>query len=341
MASEARMPTESVTLAASMAAAPWNYDFFQALRLIECESAPLPRLGHSLRLADDPLRLGQKPDCSFAPSTLAGLEPGSNGGPPRVEQFFFGLVGPNGPLPLHLTEYARERQRNQGDATFKRFMDVFHHRLLTLFYRAWAEARPAVSHDRPDDDYFAERLASLSGRGMPALHGHAPLEDSARYHYSGHLAAQTRYPDGLKAILGEYFQLPVRIEEYIGQWLELPARSRLGRAASGLGVDLCLGSHVWDRQHKFRILLGPLDLQQYHRLLPDGEHFKRLAAWVHEYFGEELDWDLNLILKRSEVPPLGLQGNARLGFDSWLGSPQVDPADLLLAGSHLSHRDAA
>jgi type VI secretion system protein ImpH len=339
MAGETRMSTESLT--ASIAAAPWDYDFFQALRLIECESAHLPRLGHSQRLADDPLRLGQKPDCSFAPSTLAGLEAGRDGGPPRVEQFFFGLVGPNGPLPLHLTEYSRERQRNHGDATVKRFMDVFHHRLLTLFYRAWAEAQPAVSHDRPDDDYFAERLASLSGRGMPALHGHAPLTDNARYYFTGHLAAQTRYPDGLKAILSEYFQMPVRIEEYVGQWLELPERNRLGRAASSLGVDLCLGSHAWDRQHKFRILLGPLDLAEYHRLLPDGEHFEQLAAWVQEYYGEELDWDLNLILKRSEVPPLGLQGSARLGFDTWLGIPGADAGDLLLAGSHLSHRQAA
>lgn len=340
MASETRMPTKPLTLAAGMAAAPWDYDFFQALRLIECESAQLPRLGHSLRLADDPLRLGQKPDCSFAPSTLASLTPGSNGGPPRLEQFFFGLTGPNGPLPLHLTEYARERQRNQGDATVKRFLDVFHHRLLTLFYRAWAEAQPSVSHDRPDDDYFAERLASLSGRGTAHLLGQGPLPDNARHHYSGHLSAQTRYPDGLTAILAEYFELPVRIEEYIGQWLELPERSRLGVQASRLGEDLCLGTHVWDRQHKFRIVMGPLGLDQYLRLLPGGDRFRELAAWVVEYLGEELDWELNLVLQRDQVPPLELRGGERLGFDTWLGKPAQDAADLHLAASHLNHREA-
>ena len=138
---------------------------------IECESPQLPRLGHSVRLADDPLRLGQKPDCTFAPSTLASVSQAGTAAVPRLDQFFFGLTGPNGPLPLHLTEYARERQRNVNDATFKRFMDVFHHRLLTLFYRAWAEARPEISHDRIDDDYWSARLAALSGRGMPSLRG--------------------------------------------------------------------------------------------------------------------------------------------------------------------------
>lgn len=330
MAGEARTSSESVDTLAEMEAAPWNYDFFQALRRIECEYPDRPRLGHSLRLADDPLRLGQKPDCGFAPATLASVEHNPDG-TPRIEQYFFGLTGPNGPLPLHLTEYARERQRNSADATFKRFLDVFTHRLLTLFYRSWAEARPTVSMDRPDQDYWSPRLGALSGRGMESLLGQGPIDDAARYYYTGHLAAQTRYPDGLRTILAEFFGVPVAIEEYVGQWLELPERSRLGAAASTLGMDLCLGTHVWDRQHKFRICIGPLDLSQYQRFLPGGELFHELAAWVAEYLGEELDWDANLVLKREDVPPLTLSGGDRLGFNNWLGTPGQDAKDLLLA----------
>ena len=227
MSTEPLKPLESI---ARMADAPWAYDFFQALRRIECEAVDQPRIGHSLRLRDDPLRLGQKPDCGFAPSTLASIEAGAEGAAPRIEQFFFGLTGPNGPLPLHLTEYARERQRNNADATFTRFLDVFNHRLLCLFYRAWAEARPTVSHDRPAHDYWSMRLAALSGRGMTSLLGQGPIADSACYHFTGHLAAQTRYPDGLRAILEGYFGVPVGIEEYVGQWLELPRRSQVGVA---------------------------------------------------------------------------------------------------------------
>ncbi|MDO2280976.1 type VI secretion system baseplate subunit TssG, partial [Escherichia coli] len=87
-------------------------------------------------------------------------------------------------------------------------------------------------------------------------------------YYTGHLAAQTRYPDGLRVILAEYFEVPVAVEEYVGQWLELPERSRLGVDSTSLGMDVCLGTHVWDRQHKFRLRLGPLDLDQYQRFLP-------------------------------------------------------------------------
>ena len=107
---------------------------------------------------------------AFAPSTLSAFEEQAGGRPPRLEQRFFGLLGPNGPLPLHLTEYARDRLRHHGDRTLVRFLDLFHHRLALLFYRAWAEARPTVQHDRPDEDRFATYVGSLAGYGSP---GHA------------------------------------------------------------------------------------------------------------------------------------------------------------------------
>ncbi|MFJ5300589.1 type VI secretion system baseplate subunit TssG [Pseudomonas sp. NPDC088368] len=341
MESSARSASDIVSTLTDMHEAPWEYDFFQALRRIECESPDLPRFGHSVRLADDPLRLGQQPDCAFAPSTLAALTPAEDERPARLEQYFFGLGGPNGPLPLHLTEYVRERERNNADSTSKRFLDVFHHRLLSLFYRAWAEARPTVSHDRPDDDYWSARLAAFSGRGMPSLLNQGLIPDTAKLHFSGHLSAQTRYPDGLKAILEDYFGLPVEIEEYVGQWLELPERSRVGVSANQLGIDFCLGSHVWDRQHKFRIRLGPLTLDEYMGMLPDGEPFKHLVAWVAEYLGHELDWDLNLILQQPHIPTLQLNGHFRLGFNTWLGQPKDDADDLILARHYADQASAA
>ncbi|MGI4837126.1 MAG: type VI secretion system baseplate subunit TssG [Janthinobacterium lividum] len=331
MESPPRLSTEPVSSQAKMQAAPWEYDFFQALRRIECEAPHLPRIGHSRRLGEDALRLGQRAEGTFAPATLASLTPAQEDAAPRLEQFFFGLGGPNGPMPLALTEYVRDRERNLGDSTTKHFFDLFHHRLLSLFYRAWAEARPTISHDRPDDDYWSARLAALSGRGMDSLLDQGPITDSAKFHYSGHLAAQTRYPDGLRAILAEYFGVAVAVEEYVGQWLPLPDHNRLGIEHCRLGEDLCLGSHVWDRQHKFRLRLGPLSLERYMALLPRGELFAELAAWVREYQGDELDWDLNLVLEQAQVPAASLDGSGRLGFNTWLGAPTADAADLLLS----------
>ena len=309
---------------------PWKYDFFQAMRLIENAAPHLPRVGRSLRLGDDPVRVGQQLECTFAPSSLASLAMAQEHSAPRLEQLFFGLGGPNGPLPLHITEYLRDRQRNHGDHAGKRFLDVFHQRLLSLFYRAWSEARPTISHDRPHDDYWAARLGALSGRGMPSLLNQSVIPDVAKLHFSGHLSAQTRYPDGLKAIVSDYFGLPVAIEEYIGQWLQLPERSRLGVNGHQLGIDLCLGRHVWDRQHAFRIRLGPLTLDEYMGMLPDGEPFGHLTAWVAEYLGHELDWDLNLVLQQRQVPAFKLNGACRLGFNMWLGLPKTDADDLIL-----------
>jgi type VI secretion system protein ImpH len=166
---------------------------------------------------------------------------------------------------------------------------------------------------------------------MTDLQDHGPVSDIAKLHFTGHLAAQTRYPDGLRAILSEYFGLPVEIEEYVGQWLELPERSRMGVSANRLGNDLCLGRYVWDRQHKFRIRLGPLKLVDYMGMLPDGQPFKELVGWVAEYLGQELDWDLNLVLRQTEVPRFRLDGRQRLGFNTWLGRPEQDAKDLILA----------
>lgn len=334
MESPTRTSTEPLSALQAMQAEPWEFDFFQALRRIQCEHPELPRLGHSRRLADDPLRLGQQPEGSFAPSTLAAVRPPEGSAPWRLEQFFFGLGGPNGPLPLHITEYVRDRQRNHGDSTSKQFFDVFHHRLLSLFYRAWAEARPTVSHDRPEDDYWSERLAAFSGRGQPSLRGNGLIDGNATLHFTGHLSAHTRYPDGLKAILQDYFGVPVRIEEYAGQWLQLPERTRLGVACTRLGEDFCLGGQVWDRQHCFGICLGPLSLAQYQALLPDGRAFAELAAWVGEYLGEELDWQLTLQLRREEAPALRLDHGLRLGYTTWLGRPEHDPKDLVLSRHH-------
>jgi type VI secretion system protein ImpH len=296
----------------------------------------LPRVGWSLRPVDDPVRLGQQPSLAFAPSALASFDLGKNGSPPRLSGYFFGLLGPNGPLPTHLTEYAYDRLRNAHDPTFVRFLDVFHHRMLTLFYRAWASARPTVSFDRPDADWFGSYLASLCGLGMESLRNRDALPDLAKLHYVGRLACQTRHAEGLQAMIEGFFRLPARIKEFVGAWMDLPENGlcRLGGApeTGTLGMTAIAGARVWGCQQKFRIVLGPVDFAHYRRLLPGGESLRRLVALVRNYTGDELNWDLNLILKREEVPASKLGGAGRLGWSTWLGRRQAesDADDLML-----------
>ena len=332
-------------LAPRLAAEPWAWSFYQAMRRLEAEHADRPRLGRSVRPAQDALRLAQEPSVEFAPATLAAWEAaaaGAKGGEaaaPRLLVHFFGLFGPDGPLPLHLTEYARDRRRNHRDPGFQRFADVFHHRALSLFYRAWADVRPTVSFDRPADDRFALYTGALIGLGMPSLRDRDAMPDLSKLHFAGHLANQTRHAEGLAAILSAFFRMKVRIESFVGAWLPMPAAdcTRLGDtpATASLGRTALVGGRVSSRQHKFRIVFGPLDLADYQRLLPGGASFRRLIPIVRNYAGDTLVWDVNIILRRDQVPPTALGRTGRLGWTTWLMPRRHDgdATDLFLDAS--------
>lgn len=336
MANPDRTSADPVALFEALRRKPYAFHFFQALRRLECLCPDRPRLGKSVRLADDPVRLTQEPSLAFAPATLAAFDPGDEGRPPQLSEYFLGLFGPQGPLPLHLTEYARDRSRNHGDHTFAGFADIFHHRILCLFYRAWADAQPTVSFDRPETDRFNVYVGAPFGLGMPSLWNRDAAPDLAKLHYAGRLVGQTRNPEGLQAILADFFNLPVTIKTFVGHWLPLSetSRCRLGTSPTTglLGVTAVIGERVWDCQYKFRIVIGPMPLKEFQRFLPGSDSLRRLVAWVRNYVGEELLWDVNLILKREEVPPLKLGEETQLGWTTWLTSQPLgrDADDLKL-----------
>lgn len=339
---------DPVTLLRRLETAPAGFDFYAAMRQIECAYPDLPRLGQARTPKDEALRFGQQPSLAFAPAMLAALQRGApegdtapgdsaDGAAPRLLVNFFGLLGANGPLPLHLSEYVRDRLRNVNDPTLAHFLDIFHHRMISLLYRAWASAQPAVSLDRPGADSFGNRVAALIGIGMPSLRGRDAVPDFAKLHYAGRLAPQTRNADGLAAVLADFFQVPVRVQQFVGHWMTLPkdglCRLRTGPDAEVLGRTTVLGKKVWDAQHKFRLLIGPVDMLQAASLLPGGEGMRRLNDWVRHYAGLSLAWDVKLIVKKEALPGLRLGTAARLGWTSWLSSkpPARDDEQLCLS----------
>jgi type VI secretion system protein ImpH len=287
-------------------------------------------------LADEPVRVGQLPSMIFAPSTLADFQPASESRPARLSTYFFGLFGPSGALPLHLTEYARDRVRNADDLTFVRFVDLFHHRMLSLYYRAWAQAQPTVAFDRPSADRFSAFIGSLFGLGMSTLRERDGMSDLVKLHFSGRLALQTRPAEGLRAIIADYFKLPVEIDQFFPQWVRLPQQSlcKLGEseATGSLGATASIGERFHVYHHKFRIRIGPMTLRDFKRLLPDGHSLSRLLPLVRNYIGDELAWDVMLILFKVEVPSVRLGQDGLLGWTSWLGTrrTEVDATDLVL-----------
>ncbi|MGZ5000892.1 MAG: type VI secretion system baseplate subunit TssG [Methylomonas sp.] len=339
--------TASHVLIDELEKAASRFDFFEALRLIESINSDKPKLGTSIKASDDPVRFSQEPEMQFPASSLSFYSTSSEGAP-RLGVNFFGLFGPNGALPLHLTEYARERLRHHHDPTLARFTDIFHHRMISLFYRAWANARPAVTYDRPGADRFPFYVGSLLGISGTAFQNRDALPDRAKLFYSGLYSAQTKSPDGLQAIISDVLAIVVQIDEFVGEWMEIQPHehTRLGISPqiATLGQSALLGAFVWGCQHKFRLVLGPLQLQQYLSLLPGAAALAQLTAIVRNYIGDELVWDANLILDKSQVPAelaLGtpkqahsscMGGSAQLGWSMWLGPrpSDTDADDLML-----------
>ncbi len=331
-------------LFAAVEAAPYGFDFFALMRRVESLRPDAPRIGKALRPSQEALRLGQEPELDFAPAALATFT-FKAGAAPRLGVRFFGLLGSQGPMPLHLTEYVRERLRYRNDPTAARFLDIFHHRLLSLFYRAWAQSQPAVQHDRPAEDRFAAWLGATFGLGAE-VRTQGRLPEAARLFQAGLLGSRSRHPEGLTKILSQFFEVPVRIEPYIAHWMAIDAadRTRLGHACNrperassapaALGSAAIAGHKLRDRQYKFRIALGPLTLAQYRNFLPGGTAWLQLRDWVRQYTGLDLLWDVQLCLAGAEVPEPRLGRRVPLGVAAWLGHVHSraarDRADLRL-----------
>ena len=322
---------------------PEQFDFFLAVRLLDAAAPHLPATGTAVHVADERVRLRQQPSMRFPPSTLAGFEPpraaddaadAADARPGSLSVHFLGLFGPHGPLPLHLTGYVQARRRDHRDTTMTAFLDLFHHRILSLFYRAWASARAVVRGDRADDG-FDRFVGAVAGYGHPGARDRDAFPDRAKLFHAG-LLAGPKHPDGLRTLLAVHFGVPVAIQEYVGAWLDLPRGdwSRLGAARLGDPV----GRRVWDAQHRFRLRLGPLTRTQFDAFLGGGLNEAALAAAVRNWLGDEFAWDANLVLRADQVPTLrlGRAHGGRLGWTSWLTRrpPERDADDVTVRAGH-------
>jgi type VI secretion system protein ImpH len=331
MAEPDRQTSDSI--AAEMALRPHEFNFFQAVRRLEAEHPAWPRVGSSDRLDEDYLRFCQIPSLAFAPSSIESVA--RVGSVIRMHVNFLGMFGPNGPLPQQLTDFARDRLRNAHDPTLVRFMDIFHHRMLSFFYRAWASNEKSVDFDRADDARYFDYFGSFFGIGIPSLQDRDSVPDWTKVHFAGRMSAQTRNAEGLEAILADFFRIPTEIQEFAGYWMKIPHenRCRLGESpeTGSLGINAVAGERKYEVQLKFRIRMGPMELVDLQRLLPIGDSFKRLKDWVLNYVNQEFYWDLQCVVNAAAVPVISLGQGAALGWTTWLKSKPFshDPDDAI------------
>ncbi len=352
------------------------FEFFQAVRLLELlDNGRAPVGGEGLP-DEEAVRLKSHLSLAFPASQIQEIQPPTESHPyPTLTATFMGLAGPNGALPRHYTEIFLRNERDSKDAekrAARDWLDVFNHRLLSLFYRAWAKYRFYLRFERGDHakrspDSFTQALLSLVGLGQPPLRhrlqvtadeaswsGEEPIpldavDDQAAMYYGGLLARRPRTALGLRAMLADYFGLPVEVRQFQGEWLLLDPsdQSSLGARNCGLGADLVMGERTWDVEGKIRIVLGPLDYEQFCELLPDRspsprhKSFFLLSHLVRLYVGPTLDFEVQLVLRRESVPECHMvESNGlgtRLGWNMWLrNDPPARPSsDAVFAGQEV------
>jgi type VI secretion system protein ImpH len=298
-------------------------EFFQVVRLLQRQSKEYPKVGYANLPKDEPVRFGQAPSLAFPSALVDSIEPSTAGRPARIRLAHHGLLGVNGPLPLNYTEYVQERVHVFRDSTMLGFLDVFHHRMMSLLARAWADNNIAVDMDRPDESHFRRYVACLVGQGQASLQGRDELPDNARLYFAGWLSRGARSPEGLAKILGDFFEARAEVLPFQGRWLPIPRenRSRLaGPKSSGLlGQSLILGETVWDCGLSLRVLFGPLTYRQFSKFMPGGLAFKQLCCWVKSYAGDAFFWDVAFDVESEDIPTVQLGQGARLGYNSWIG----------------------
>lgn len=327
MADDARQSLPDLTRPAQAEPLSESFDFFELLRRLEQRRG---LFGHSGKADREPARLGQHVRLSFSAVDVARFQEAAGKSPARVTVANLGLLGPEGPMPLHLTRWVLDRLSQRwfsgadaeqtSDTTFVDFVNILQHRMMALYYRAWADANPAVQAERAVGGRVRAMLEAMAGIGLP---GTQDTElDMVRLRQAGSLANQVDGAERLTLFLATAFNVPVRIKEFVAAWITIPAplQSRLGKAYAVLGKGATIGPRVFGRQSRIELRVGPLDLDGFKAFLPGERRLGLFRKAVREMIGETLDVDLRIVLARDAVPRARI-GSVQLGRTAWLPRP--------------------
>jgi type VI secretion system protein ImpH len=306
---------------------PFAHDFFQTMREFERSNRKKPRIGESTVLSEEIVALGQDPFMEFPASNLTGYQD-TPSGTPKVRTRFLGYFGPQGALPLTITNDAHHWS-SQRDESYVHFTDIFSNRFLQLFFRVWADARPIAQADRPDDDRFFDYIGSFTGVGTDAFFDRDSVPDIAKISFAGLTGSRIKSAARLKQFIESVLQVKADIEERVGCWLVFEPEDRMGLGSrhSGLGVDAALGVRAYSINDKIRIGIIATSLEQYRRMLPGGDLSEILTDLVFHYLGHRLEFDVELGLDAEQAPPARLGVSGELGWTSWV-APKKPEGDV-------------
>ena len=321
---------------------PHAFEFFQAVQILEraaqraSDVAGRGRVGEDESPRQEAVRFRAYQALLFPPAAVSGSEPptqseaGRPARPPALSVAFMGLTGPSGVLPQHYTELLIRSLRDKS-FSLRDFFDLFNHRLISLFHRAWEKYRLPATFERsaPKEDPVTSCLMAIVGLDTPHLRNRLAVDDDAIVHYAGHYAHWPRSAVALEALLSDFFGRTVRVEQFRGRWTWLapdeltamPSRRHPEGAFAQLGVTAVVGERVWDVQGSFRIRIGPLGYAQFVSFMPGSKDLEQLVDLTRLYVGPTLGFDVQLTLAKEEVPYLELASEGdyvpRLGWNTW------------------------
>lgn len=307
----------------------YNFSFFQAVHLLETFFPEKKKLGETLDPGSEAVRFSVRPSLTFPASDIVKLDPPEEeGGPARMEIAFMGLIGPAGVLPHWYNELALERL-GKKDHALVAFLNLFHHRLVSLFYLGWKKHRFPVNYLLGARDDLSGYLLSLCGLGTRGLTGRIGFAEESLSYYCGLLSRQIPSGESIRSTVEHFSGTRTEIEEFIHRLIPLDVKdmTRLGAANAILGVDALCGTSIWECQTKFMLILGAMHFVDFIRFLPSGDMHGPTFSLIRYMVGVEYEFDVKIILRREEVPPiiLGRKGKtaSRLGWTSWLKTPDI------------------
>ncbi len=311
----------------------WRFDFFQAVRLLQLMAPDSTPLGTGDNPATESVRLSSHITMGFPPSEVHEIR--AHEAQAEMAVNFMGIASPSsyGSLPMPYTEMILDRAKEKNE-TLRHFLDLFNHRLVSLFYRAWEKHRFAVVYElsgQRERGHFEQVLFSLMGLGTYELQRNQKINSRALLARAHAVRPRGVSAQGLATIIQDYFHVTARIVQFIPAWYDIePSElSRLNQQSCTLGEDLCLGARTRMAQSRYRVCLGPLSWQQMADFLPNGSAYGSLSEICTLTTGPEFDFEFQLQLAPDQTPPLRVgaakeQGKPRLGWSTWLLRSQAD-----------------
>lgn len=274
-------------------ATPQRFEFFQAVRLVTQWRADSVRFRNRLSL-------------SYAPNQIENLS--TDGDSVRITPAFIGLLGSQGVLPLHYSERIARHEKDQQDGGPRAFLDVLSHRPVEMFHQAWARNRPECT-----EPAYLDLLTALAG-----MQSDDAIERETLARYAMQIRSRSVSAAQIAGMYSEYFGVPVRVEQLVGEWTSLPAedQAQLGRANVSLDGGVMLGSRTYSCDARARLRIGPLDKECYDSFLPGQPAARQLHAMLKLHCGVGMTWEVHLVQRAQDMQGARLDAGSRLGVNA-------------------------